>query len=90
VANLYHRLPAVCAFRAACLELLATEDALAVDAHLSIQPAYALASLLGEIGLTVRPTVLSAREGGNPGERHVGQHAVRRALRHRVGRPRHG
>jgi pyochelin biosynthetic protein PchG len=64
VANLYHRLPAVCAFRAACLELLATEDALAADAHLSIQPAYALASLLGEIGLTVRPTVLSAREGG--------------------------
>lgn len=64
VADLYRWLPAVRAFRAAARELIALEAPLAVDAHLSIQPAYALARLLTEIGLPLRPLALRPSQSG--------------------------
>lgn len=64
VADLYRWLPAVRAFRAAARELLAVDEALAVDAHLSIQPAYTLARLLTETGLSLRPISLRASRDG--------------------------
>lgn len=64
VADLYRWLPAVRAFRAAARELIALDAPLAVDAHLSIQPAYALARLLTEIGLSLRPVALRPSQDG--------------------------
>ncbi|MGL5927390.1 MAG: Gfo/Idh/MocA family oxidoreductase [Dermatophilaceae bacterium] len=66
VADLYRWLPAVRVFRAAAGELISLEPPLAVDAHLSIQPAYALARLLTEIGLPLRPLALRPSQGGAP------------------------
>lgn len=65
VANLYRRLPSVRAFLAAARELIATEPPLAVDAHLSIQPAYALADLLTEISIPPRPISLAPVDGAS-------------------------
>lgn len=65
VANLYRRLPSVRAFLAAAQELVAAERPLAVDAHLSIQPAYALADILTQIGIPVRPVSLASVGGGS-------------------------
>ncbi|WP_316668180.1 Gfo/Idh/MocA family oxidoreductase [uncultured Propionibacterium sp.] len=64
VADLYHWLPAVRVFRAAARELLSFDRPLAIDAYLSIQPAYALARLLTEIGLSLRPVSLKPSQDG--------------------------
>lgn len=64
VADLYRWLPSVRVFRASARELLATESPLGIDAHLSIQPTYALARLLSEIGLPTRPTLLHPSADG--------------------------
>ena len=64
VADLYRWLPAVRAFRGAARELLAVDRPLAIDAHLSIQPAYTLARLFTEIGLSTRPVSLQSSQDG--------------------------
>ncbi|SNV22637.1 Oxidoreductase (NAD-binding), involved in siderophore biosynthesis [Dermatophilus congolensis] len=55
IADLYRWLPAVQAFRNAAHELLAHEDALAIEASLSIQPAQTLARMLLDLGINSRP-----------------------------------
>lgn len=64
VADLYRWLPSVRAFVAAARALLAAEPALAVDAALSIQPAYTLARMLADAGLPLRPVQLAPPANG--------------------------